>query len=189
MTALFYREAGPEDAEQVALLHADSWRRHYRGAYSDAFLDGDVLGDRRAVWSTRLAVPAGSATVLAEDAEGLAGFVHLVLDHDGRWGSLVDNLHVAHRRHRTGTGTGLLARAARTVAERAAGPSVYLWVLEQNTDAQQFYRARGGTCVERTAVPPPGGDPARLHGAPAKLRFAWRDAAALLPARPPHPDR
>jgi hypothetical protein len=26
------RRAGPADAERVALLHADSWRRHYRGA-------------------------------------------------------------------------------------------------------------------------------------------------------------
>src|SRR6188768_3459087 len=40
------RPATAGDAGQIAALHADSWRRHYRGAYSDAFLDGDVLTDR-----------------------------------------------------------------------------------------------------------------------------------------------
>jgi hypothetical protein len=39
-----FRAAGQDDAHAIAELHADSWRRHYRGAYSDAFLDGDVAG-------------------------------------------------------------------------------------------------------------------------------------------------
>lgn len=69
MTGLTLRAAGQGDAEAVALLHADSWRRHYRGAYSDAFLDGDVVADRFAVWSARLAAPAGSATLLAQNAD------------------------------------------------------------------------------------------------------------------------
>lgn len=39
---LVFRPARATDSEAIAVLHADSWRRHYRGAYSDAFLDGDV---------------------------------------------------------------------------------------------------------------------------------------------------
>jgi glutamate dehydrogenase/leucine dehydrogenase/SAM-dependent methyltransferase len=69
--SLRLRAAGPGDAENMALLHADSWRRHYRGAYSDAFLDGDVVADRRSVWSSRLSHASGSATVVAEDDTGL----------------------------------------------------------------------------------------------------------------------
>jgi hypothetical protein len=34
------RVADSSDAPAIAALHAESWRRHYRGAYSDAFLDG-----------------------------------------------------------------------------------------------------------------------------------------------------
>lgn len=175
MTSLRFRVAGSDDAETVAQLHADSWRRHYRGAYADSFLDGDVVADRRSVWSARLADPAGSMTVLAEDGARPVGFVHVVFDHDDRWGSLVDNLHVTHDRKRSGVGTALMVRAAEAVAELAAGRSMYLWVLEQNTTAQQFYRARGGTCVEKSTVPPPGGIPARLNGSPTCLRFAWPD--------------
>src|SRR5690348_945670 len=97
------RLAGGGDAERVAMRHADSWRRHYRGAYSDSFLDGDILADRRAVWSARLSAPAGTETVLAERGDGvLMGFIHVVFDEDPRWGSLIDNLHVVHDQRRTG---------------------------------------------------------------------------------------
>ncbi|MGV9563838.1 GNAT family N-acetyltransferase [Streptomyces sp. NPDC003480] len=178
-TSLRFRAAEPCDAENMALLHADSWRRHYRGAYSDAFLDGDVVADRRSVWSLRLSDPSGSATVVAEDDTGLAGFVHVVFDEDGHWGSLIDNLHLVEHRQRMGLGTALLSRAAQAVAERASGSALYLWVLEQNTAAQEFYRALGGTCVERAPVSPPGGVPSRLAGSPAKLRFTWPDASLL----------
>jgi GNAT superfamily N-acetyltransferase len=173
------RVAGPGDAEDVARLHADSWRRHYRGAYADSFLDGDVLGDRRLTWSSRLASPHGGTTILAEDRDGLTGFVHAVFDHDERWGSLIDNLHVVHDRRRSGVGTALLARAAEAVAEHAAGESFHLWVLRQNTAAQRFYQALGGSCVEEAPVPPPGGVPERLNGSPTGLRIAWSGLAAL----------
>ncbi|MEU8789284.1 GNAT family N-acetyltransferase [Streptomyces sp. NPDC048643] len=179
MTSLRFRTGGADDAAKVASLHADSWRRHYRGAYADSFLDGDVVADRRSVWSSRLAVPGDNVTVVAEYDSELAGFVHVVFDADERWGSLVDNLHVVHGRQRTGMGAALLTRAAAAVTERATGASMYLWVLEQNTAAQRFYRALGGTCVEKAAVPAPGGVPARLNGAPDMLRIAWSDTSLL----------
>ncbi|EWM16346.1 GNAT family N-acetyltransferase, partial [Kutzneria sp. 744] len=119
-TSLF-RHAGATDAGQVAQLHADSWRRFYRGAYADAYLDGDVVADRRAVWTTRLASPTNSETVLAEHDHRLVGFIHVVFDADPQWGSLVDNLHVRHDQRRTGLGTQLLTRAAEAVVERASG--------------------------------------------------------------------
>jgi hypothetical protein len=54
------------------------------------------------------------------------GFVHVILDEDAAWGSLVDNLHIAYDRRRTGNGTALLARAGRGAVERAAHPAAYL---------------------------------------------------------------
>ncbi|MEE6307866.1 GNAT family N-acetyltransferase [Plantactinospora veratri] len=172
------RLAGADDAEQIARLHAESWRRHYRGAYADSFLDGDVAADRHSVWSARLAAPTNSQTVVAEDDSRLVGFVHVVFDHDPSWGSLIDNLHVVHGRQRTGVGTTLLAHAARAVLEHATAERMYLWVLEQNTAAQRFYRACGARGVETATVSPPGGDPSRLNGAPRKFRMAWPDVTA-----------
>lgn len=177
-----FRNAVPGDADAVAALHADSWRNHYRGAYSDAYLDGDVIADRRAVWTARLAAPGPEAvTIVAEAGPEMVGFVHVVLDEDERWGSLVDNLHVAYRRKRNGLGSALMARAARAVAERGRTRAMYLWVLEQNTAARAFYNAIGGRAAERALAPSPG-VPGRLNGRPAVLRFVWPDACDLFGA-------
>ena len=172
--------ASQADAGRIAALHADSWRRHYRGAYADAYLDGDLLTDRRTVWSSRLAAPEGTRTIVAERDGDLVGFVHVVFDADPRWGSLVDNLHVAHGDHRAGLGTQLMGHAARAVLAEAGTPALYLWVLEQNTRAQAFYRAAGGTPVETGVAAAPGGDPALLNGTPGKFRMSWPDATHLL---------
>jgi GNAT superfamily N-acetyltransferase len=180
VSAVSFRLAEAADADSVAGLHAASWRRFYRGAYTDAFLDGDVLADRREVWSGRLTMQGpGSVTVLAEADGELVGFIHLVLDEDDKWGSFVDNLHVTHTRHGHGIGSALITRAAQVVRERGTSPSMYLWVLEQNTAAQAFYCARGGRSAERAFVQSPAGVPNRIDGRPVKLRFVWPDVREL----------
>ena len=177
---LRFRVAGSSDAPAVAQLHATSWRRHYRGAYADAFLDGDVLADRIATWSERLAREDDRRfTILAEAGE-LVGFANTHFDHAAHWGALLDNLHVADGHQRGGVGSRLMALTAAELLSRPRQTGLYLWVLEQNLAAQAFYRARGGECVGREPVKPPGGVEGRLVGSPARLRFAWHDAAALL---------
>jgi GNAT superfamily N-acetyltransferase len=175
-----FRLAGPGDAEAVANLHADSWRRHYRGAYSDTFLDGDVLADRLAVWTERLREPDPQrCTILAEDG-GLVGFANTVFDDDPTWGALLDNLHVADGHRRRGIGSRLLALTGKAVTERPPRTGLYLWVLEQNADARAFYDAHRWRCVGRSLLSPPGGIATRLSGSPAKLRYAWPEHPVLL---------
>jgi ribosomal protein S18 acetylase RimI-like enzyme len=172
-----FRLAGPADAAAVANLHADSWRRHFRGAYTDAFLDGDVVTDRLAVWTERLREPdPRRCTILAEDGS-LVGFANTVFEDDPTWGALLDNLHVADGHMRRGIGSCLLALTAKAVIERPERTGLYLWVLEQNVDAQEFYRARGGRYAGRHLASAPGGIPSRLTGSPAKLRYAWPEPA------------
>ena len=179
---LRFRLACRGDAEAVAALHADSWRRHYRGAFSDSFLDGDVQADRVAVWTGRLAEPdAGSYTILAEADAGVVGFAHTIFDDDPTWGALLDNLHVVHGRKRQGVGSELLALTARAVTGRGTG--LYLWVLEQNEAAQAFYEAHGARRMDRDRVSPPGGVASRLNGSPARLRYAWSDPGGLASTR------
>ena len=174
-----FRFAGPADAAAVAELHADSWRRHYRGAYSDAFLDGDVVADRLAVWSDRLRDPdPRRCTILAED-RGLVGFANTFFDDDPAWGALLDNLHVAHGYQRRGIGSRLLVLTAEAVAGRPEPTGLYLWVLEQNTAAQAFYETLGGNRVERALSEAPSGDRARLNRTPAKFRYAWPHPSLL----------
>jgi predicted N-acetyltransferase YhbS len=122
-----YREATERDVEAIAALHADSWRRNYRGAYSDQFLDRDVFEERRAAWTERMTRPdLLHRTVVAEYEGVIAGFVHTILDHDPVWGALLDNLHVAHEQQRRGVGTQLMARSAEAVLSRVESAPLHL---------------------------------------------------------------
>jgi GNAT superfamily N-acetyltransferase len=173
---LRFRAAGPDDVRAVATLQADSWQRHYRGAFSDAFLDGDVAGFLLPQWTERLGRPEPRArTILAEQDGQVVGLAHTFLDDDPAWGAFLDNLHVAHWLKRRGIGARLFSLTRQAVRDWSPSSGLYLWVLEQNADARAFYAAQGGVCVERDDMPPPGGDPANLTGKPFGLRYAWRD--------------
>ena len=175
------RPASAGDAPAVAWLHADNWRRHYRGAYSDSYLDGDLDADRLAVWTDRLADSDPDRFTLAAVAgRDLVGFAHVVLDADPVFGALLDNLHVRDSLRGGGVGTRLLAAVARETLARRPQSGLYLWVLEQNTAAQVFYRARAGTFGDRALTSAPGGKPENLNGAPAKVRVRWPDPTVLL---------
>ncbi len=180
-TTICVRQARSDDARWVAELHADSWRRHYRGSYSDAYLDGDLVGDRLAVWTARLdeAGEGTAVTLVAERNGGRMGFVHARLDHDPVWGALIDNLHVRDDARRSGIGSRLLTEAAACIARARAGSRVHLWVQEQNADARAFYLARGGAVCGSEPIAPPAGDPRNLSGAPSKLRVCWTTASRI----------
>lgn len=170
-----YRNGGARDIEAIARLHAESWQRNYRGAYSDAFLDGEVAADRLAVWSERLTKPRpDQCTIVAEQGGVVVGFAHTILDDDPMLGALLDNLHVAHDLKGHGIGTRLMAETAKSVTQRTPSSGLYLFVLEQNTAAQAFYEARGGTCVGRHTSEAPGG------GAIVALKYAWPDPSILF---------
>jgi hypothetical protein len=102
-----FRAARPDDAHAVAGLHTDSWQRHYRGAYSDAFLDGEVSEYLARMWTERLATPGPQArTIVAEYDGEVVGIAHTLLGEDPRWGALIDNLHVRYALKRQGSGPG-----------------------------------------------------------------------------------
>jgi ribosomal protein S18 acetylase RimI-like enzyme len=171
-----YRYATAGDVEAIAGLHANSWQRNYRGAFSDAFLDGDVLADRLAVWTDRLKKQRpDQSTIVAEDDGVVVGFAHTAFDDDPTWGALLDNLHVAHAMKRRGIGARLMSDTAAVVLERTPAAGLYLWVLAQNTAGQAFYDALGGRCVGREFSKPTGGGEPVL-----RLRYVWPDPSDLL---------
>jgi GNAT superfamily N-acetyltransferase len=170
------RTASARDAKPIADLHAESWRRHYRGAFRDSFLDGDIFAERLAVWSERLAnLDRRPFTVIAEELGEMIGFAHTIPDHDTVYGALLDNLHVRHDRKRCGVGSALMRETARVLTRRNIRSGLHLWVLEQNKDAQAFYSRQGGVCVGRGIRGPfPGG------GTAPAVRYYWPDPAVLL---------
>ena len=179
MSAIHCRPAEVRDVEAIAALHADSWRRNYRGAYLDSYLDGDVVTDRLVVWRERVTRPdAVFRTIIAEHDGAFAGFAHTKLDDDPTWGALLENLHVVHELKGRGIGTRLMAASARAVLDSTPGAGLYLWVLDANAAAQVFYAARGGVEAGRELRGPfPGG------GTALGRRIVWPDPSTLLLGR------
>ena len=169
------RVAGAEDADALAALHAESWRSSYRGSYSDAYLDGPIVPERRHFWRQRYAHPrAGLWSVMAEGPHGeLLGFVCLLADHDPHWGTLIDNVHVASGHKGQGIGRMMMAAAAEHLLHQLPRRPIYLTVLESNLPARAFYRRIGGETAEHLVQTVPDGSQVPV------LRIAWASPAAL----------
>ena len=160
-----YREATLADAEDIADLHAESWRANYRGALSDDYLDGPIVEERTALWKQRLSEPQPNEWILlAEDESGFVGFACAIGDHDERLGTYLNNIHVrgAHQGH--GIGRELLTSVAKWSLERHPGCGLHLNVFKQNERAQHFYRRHGAIDT--------GGADGDEAGAPTRT-FTW----------------
>jgi ribosomal protein S18 acetylase RimI-like enzyme len=169
-----YRQAEPGDAEAVARLHARSWRENYRGSFTDAFLDGDLPGERLRVWRARLGDPPRSQLVLlAVDGASLGGFVCAYGAHDPRWGSFIDNIHVARASKRRGIGSALMRQAGAWLALHHPGLGVHLFVLEANASARRFYERLGARDAGVSTMETHGGAIVR------SCRYVWPDARLL----------
>ena len=172
-----YRLAHPSDVHDIANLHAQSWRENYRGVYLDAFLDGDLPGERLRVWRDRLDHPAGNQLVhVAVDGTQLVGFVCGYGAQDPQWGSFVDNLHVVRARKRNGVGAALMRQAGAWFVSRHPDLGVHLLVLEGNTSARQFYEFLGGRNAGVFMMETHGGAMVR------SCRYVWSRAELLSPA-------
>jgi ribosomal protein S18 acetylase RimI-like enzyme len=172
------RAARAGDAEAIAILHTDSWRRTYRGMMTDEFLDGGALANRQRVWRERLGGSDPRQFVcVAEDGPGIVGFICAFADHDPIWGSYIDNLHVAYGRQRRGLGRALMREVAGWLDAVQPDTGVWLWVMEANTPARGFYDRLGARNAETVDVDDPGG------GRAPNCRYVWAAPGALLSAR------
>jgi GNAT superfamily N-acetyltransferase len=174
-TGLHIRVALPSDADTIAHLHVTSWRTAYRGALSDAYLDGSIEAERGALWHDRLAQPsANQFVVIAESGGQPVGFACAYGAEDPDWGTFLDNLHVLPEFKRRGIGAQLMRAVAAWSARAYPGQGIYLWMLGSNQDARRFYARIGGEHAGTDLWTPPDGS------ALPKVRIAWRSAEALV---------
>jgi ribosomal protein S18 acetylase RimI-like enzyme len=170
-----FRRAEACDADRIAQLHAESWRRTYRGMMRDEFLDGDVLTNRCDAWRDLMATLSGEKLVLlAEDGKSLAGFICVTGDQDVLWGSYIENLHVADAYMRRGVGRALMGHAAKWLRDSYTRSSVYLWVMRANGGARRFYETLGASNVGERSLLDPGG------GSALNCRYVWRRPQDLV---------
>jgi ribosomal protein S18 acetylase RimI-like enzyme len=140
-----FREASKSDYKNIAALHTISWQQNYRGTFTDYYLDATVIPERLAVWKGRLSHPSeNQCVVLAEEDGVLLGFGCAYVDKDDLYGSYLDNLHVSNKANAKGLGTLLMQWLVKEIRARKGVDSMYLWVLENNKVAIDFYEKLKG---------------------------------------------
>ena len=171
------RHATAYDSASIAQLHAESWRSAYRGILSDEYLDMRAPSERALLWQTRFLEKARTPffVILAEIGAQLAGFACVFPNHDPAFGSFVDNLHVAPQLIKRGIGRQLLAAVGRRLIADHTPGGVYLWAIEQNSNARQFYSRVGSVEVGSEEFATPDGGQVR------EVRCYWPSPAKLLP--------
>ncbi|MCO4863695.1 GNAT family N-acetyltransferase [Cupriavidus sp. WGlv3] len=164
------------DADRLAAMHAASWQHTYPGMLPEAYLREQAYPERLAAWRARMhdgADGPAEVTLALVDGEA-AGFACLLPQADPRFGIYLDNLHVLPAFHGQGLGKRLLAHCAQRVMQGWPGHPLFLYVLEANTQACEFYQRLGGEASE------PFEDD--FHGPDLRVmvrRVTWSDVAAL----------
>lgn len=137
-----YDWASQNDAHTIADLHTRSWQRHYRGIYSDDYLDNHLPAERNRVWTERFTTTDPNMLVIKAMIRNEAiGFACTFLQHDQEFGALVDNLHVLEAYQGLGIGRELLRQSAEWVKSNDRNSGIYLFVLKENHLARHFYQS------------------------------------------------
>lgn len=137
------------DAKAIAQLHALSWRQHYRGVFSDEYLENGVEEERENYWRNLLSKKdANRYVLLAKEENQLLGFVCIYAHYDEKWQAYLDNLHVLKSTQGKGIGKQLMQKAAKWVKNETPHDQFFLWVFEANEAARKFYQKVGGEEVE-----------------------------------------
>jgi len=176
MGALHIRDAGIDDAANIAAIHCASWRSAYAGILEQSFLDGPIEPDRATLWHDRLANPRAEQIVLiAEEAPVQpVGFLCAFGGVDQHWGSLIDNIHILPSHRGQGSGARMMQDVAAQLASRYPGMGIHLWVFEANDAGLRFYERLGGKIVERDSSRIPAARGATV------LRLHWPDPHRLI---------
>ncbi len=170
---IHYNFGSSKDVASIAQLHAENWQKYYRGALREDYLDQEVHEERRLAWSQRLAKEqAGRCLITARQNEKLVGFAYSFLDYDEQ-GSYLDNLHVNEAYHGRGVGRRLMAKSAQWLIDQDSKRPYYLWVLDSNKSAIEFYERMQGKNSGTDMHTMPDGSACRC------LRYVWEDLESL----------
>lgn len=136
------RRAIINDAQVLAAIHVTSWQATYKGIFSDEFLAG-LDPNVRVPWFSRQIENGASILVAPDEApQGFCWFGDPFAEEDETGWAEVYSIYVHPEQWGAGHGYQLLNTAEYEMA--AAGyERVFLWVLDRNLRARDFYERQG----------------------------------------------
>jgi GNAT superfamily N-acetyltransferase len=139
-----FRDATPEDAMAVAVVHVRAWKAAYRGLLPDEFLDALTPEQRATHYTFGSSDPADPRTMLAIADGAVAGFATTCpsRDEDLPEAGELGALYIDPSLQGGGVGRELLCRARERLVDEGFTEAL-LWVLRGNENAERFYRADG----------------------------------------------
>jgi ribosomal protein S18 acetylase RimI-like enzyme len=146
------RRAVVDDADSIALVQVESWRKTYAGILPDAYLESLNIEKHAMIW--RQGMREGPMFVfVAEDSWGIFGFVSggALRDPIEGYDAELYAIYLMPARQRRGVGLEL-ALALREALLMASFSGMIVWVLEQNLPAVSFYKRLGGIPVAQKTI-------------------------------------
>jgi ribosomal protein S18 acetylase RimI-like enzyme len=162
---MLVRSIRRSDRPHIAALQIDSWRDSYTEALPETYLTGQLAEDLEHHWHKVQIQPQD--IVLVAEEKGIIGFIAVWC----RPHPYIDNFHVKPSKRSKGVGSRLMASAARHII-RQGHQTAYLWVVESNTQAIQFYERLGGVCTAHALKKLFG------HKVPS-VKIVWSDISVL----------
>jgi GNAT superfamily N-acetyltransferase len=171
------RRAGPDDAEAIAAVRIDGWRRSYKGLVPQSYLDAMNVPASLPLWQRVLDAPGDVASVFVAEKDGaVVGFAagNRLPEPKHGFDAELTAIYLAQDVQRRGLGRRLVGTIA---AERAShgATGLIVWVLAGNKAARAFYEALGAELVVE--------QPFEWDGMPlVEAGYGWRDLGALVGA-------
>lgn len=138
---MLLREAKPDDAMAVALVHVRSWQAAYRTLIPDDYLDQLRPEDRAKKYNFGRLDPTHPHTIVATEGGVITGFATTAPAHEPDmpdYGELCA-LYVDPEQWGRGIGVALVSAARARLVDLGFRNAI-LWVLAGNFRAERFYR-------------------------------------------------
>jgi len=128
-----------DDIDEISRIYAMSWKTAYRGLVPDDFLDS--ISETR--WSPLLKAESNRLLLVLEDGKPVGASTYCGARDEALkdWGEII-SLYLLPSHYRKGIGTKLFSEVLDALADEGYS-KIYLWVLEDNRPAREFYEKNG----------------------------------------------
>lgn len=149
------RDATPDDAQGIAVVHVKTWQCAYRGQLPDTMLDESSIEKRTEGWRKQLSEPEeGTFSFVIVVDEQIVGWCAVGKNRDEDVTSEIGELYGIYI-HPNFIGRGLgsaLMQYALNVLKQNGYKKATLWVLDTNEKTRKFYERKGWRVEGATKV-------------------------------------